>query len=84
MSLSSFESAEHTHKFSAIKTDVNKNVVKGIKVRKEAKAKEPFYQKEAVPVEQEGKNTLIRTVNEDVQREIDKMKRMSSYSEKTQ
>ena len=69
---------------NAIKTDVNKNVVKGIKARKEAKAKEPFYKKEPVPVEQEGKNTPMRNVNEDVQKEIDKMKRMSAYNEKTQ
>jgi len=68
---------------NAIPTDVNKKVSKGIEARKKAKKTEPFYAKESVPVDTK-KQEEVRSVNESVEKDIARMKRMSSYNAKTQ
>lgn len=64
---------------NAIKTDVGEKIHKNIEKRQKIHKKEPIYAKEPVPVKTKGEEDL-RPVHE----EINRMKQMSSYSEKTQ
>jgi hypothetical protein len=71
-----------------VKTDTGKKMVKAMERRIENKKKEPLYPKEPVPIKNNAKEE-IRLVSEDkknvlVTEDIQKMKRMSSYNEKTQ
>lgn len=67
-----------------VKTKTGENILKSMKKRREGLRKEPIYPKEAVPVDTTPEPKLGRPVNEAVEEEIKKMKRMSSYNEKTQ
>jgi hypothetical protein len=72
-----------------VKTKTGENILKSMKNRREALRKEPIYPKEAVPVEIKPEPKLGRPVNEniiskEVTEDINKMKRIFSYNEKTQ
>lgn len=67
-----------------VKTKTGENIVKSMKNRREALRKEPIYPKEAVPVDTKPEPKLGRPVNESVEEEIKKMKRMVEYNQKTQ
>ena len=70
---------------NAIKTDVGDKIHKRIEKRANAKKEEPMYAKEGVPVETQGKNEPIRgEKTPNVEKEMQRMKQMSSYNKKTQ
>lgn len=60
---------------NVVKTDTGEKMLKNIKRRQEIKKNEPLYNKEDVPV-----NTVKKKINED----IEKMKNLIGYNEKTQ
>jgi hypothetical protein len=64
---------------NVVKTDTGEKMLKNMKRRKENFKKEPIYPKEAVPVRTKTEKEM-RPVNED----IEKMKHLLGYNEKTQ
>jgi hypothetical protein len=65
---------------NAIETNVGKDMHKKIEKRQKIHRNEPMYAKEPVPVETKPKEEEMRPIHE----EIERMKKMASYGEKTQ
>ena len=69
---------------NAIKTDTGEKRLKSRERRLQVKKDEPIYEKRAVSVKTVDKKEPTRSLHESVQKDIERMKRMASYNEKTQ
>jgi len=70
---------------NAIKTDVGDNIAKRAERVKDIKREEPRYKKEAVPVKTKPEKDPERGLKDPVvEKDIERMKQMSEYKEKTQ
>jgi hypothetical protein len=74
---------------NTIPTDTGKNIAKTAEKRKKRDEEKPMYVKDVQPVKivKESKEDLTETVEEKksvLEEEIQKMKKLSSYNEKTQ
>lgn len=71
---------------TAIKTKTGDNMLKNVERRQANKAKEPIYPKENVPVKQESEDEVRpKNANKDaVASDIEKMKQLAKYNEKSQ
>ena len=69
---------------NVVKDDVGKNIQKAAKRRVDIKKKEPIYPKEAVPVNTKKLEESTPEINNIIQEEIQRMKLIYGYNEKTQ
>jgi hypothetical protein len=69
---------------NAIKDEVGKKIQKAAKRRVDIKKKEPIYPKEAVPVKTKKLEESTPEVDKVILEEIERMKRIYGYNEKTQ
>jgi hypothetical protein len=70
---------------NAIKTDVGNNIHKTVEKRQKIKSEEPRYKKEGVPVKEKSEGEPERGLKDPVvEKDIERMKQLGSYNNKTQ